>query len=78
MELIITSFKTSRIIQNSVPSLTDTKFYSVSRWQPSGFKYDELTFLSACDINGNRLHQQRSPQPNRHATAQSRCDQKNP
>lgn len=54
MELIITSFKISRDIQK-IPSLKSIPFYSVARWQPSGFKYDELSFLAACDVNGNGL-----------------------
>jgi len=48
MSIILTSFKCSK-------SFKGEKF-SVARWQPKGFNYRTLNFLSAVDIYGNPLH----------------------
>jgi len=50
--IVLTSFKESKRILKIVP---DIDVFSVSRWQPLKYHYDELDFLGAFDIEGNRL-----------------------
>lgn len=52
MSVILTSFYESDDILIKYPN---TLSYSVSRWQPKGFFYPDLSFLGAYDKFGNRL-----------------------
>ena len=53
MSVIITSFRESDKILKALP---DTIPWSVSRWQPKGYRYGELEFLGAYNKNKQRLH----------------------
>ena len=50
--IILTSFKESKRILKIVP---DIDIFSVSRWQPLKYHYDELDFFGAFDIHGEKL-----------------------
>ena len=52
--IVITSFKESVNIRK-YQSFIDANTYSVARFQPKHFDYIQLHFLSAKDVNGNRL-----------------------
>jgi len=64
MSVILSSFKKSKKILNLFDNI---KPYSVSRFNPSGYPYERLEFLSAYDVNGNRLRLKgSSPEQYRH------------
>ena len=52
--IILTSFKRSKEIMKQL-NINRGNIYSVARWQPKGYNYKELPFLSATDKNGSKL-----------------------
>jgi hypothetical protein len=52
MSVLLTSFKKSKKIKKSIQ---DIEMFSVSRWQPKGYKYKVLNYLSAYDKYDKKL-----------------------
>jgi len=52
--IVLTSFKDSEWITKKL-NIDKENIYSVARWQPKGYSYKKLTFLSATDKEGNKL-----------------------
>jgi len=52
--IILTSFKEANWIAEKL-NIGKENIYSVARWQPRGYSFKELSFLSATDKDGNKL-----------------------